>query len=318
MITINIKAVVIGIVLGIAVSVSIILSISIYVLNKYRIFNSYDRELDDYMYNAYNKAKLKQGNVKIVEGFNIVNNTLPFHNITINPNDEGYCLGYCYFTRAVFQGTLIKILRKHFKEVYDVSFLITKELNMYTINEVRMEYKVKYEVSKNIFEILKAVRYYQIMINNKGLFYKSDMVLPRRYMSKKSCLMIQFKYLLSRLRVYKTRMYYKLELDKFLLQRLEVNELVIIAMNGYGKCRNTGHCVLAYKYEVLSNDEVKVFVYDCNIPIIDENNVSDDIFILFKLINGEWEYLYRPFTDRDYYIDSNYNSYSPEAVIDFI
>ncbi|WP_315080557.1 hypothetical protein [uncultured Clostridium sp.] len=318
MITINIKDVVLGIVLGILVHVSFVLSIIIYVTKKHKVSINYDKDLDKFMDNAYHQAKWKKGNIKLVDGFNIVNNTLPFHNITIEPKDEGYCLGYCYFTRAVFERNLPKIIRKYFKEVYNVSFLINAELNIYTINEIRTEKKVKYEVSKNIFEILKAVRYYQRMIENKGLFYKSDGVMPQRYISIKTAVMFHFKYLLSKMRIYRVKIHNKLDLNKFILQKVEANELVMIRMNGYCIERDVGHCVLAYKYEILSDDEVKVFVYDCNIPITYENDVADDVFILFKLINGEWEYLYRPVIDNtDYYKDSNYNSYSQESVIVF-
>lgn len=311
------KEVVIGIALGMVVNVSLVLSIIIYITNKYKISLNYDKDLDEFMYNAYHQAKRKKGNIKSVEGFNIVNNTLPFHNITIDSKDEGYCLGYCYFTRTVFEGDLIKILRKYFKEVYNVSFLINAELNIYTINEIRTEDKVKYEVSKNIFEILKAVSYYQRMVESKGLFFKCDWVMPKIYISTRSAVNFHFRYLFSRMRIYRARIYNKLDLNKLLLQKLEANELVMIGMNGYCIERDVGHCVLAYKYEILSDDEVKVFVYDCNIPITGENDVAD-VFILFKLFNGEWEYLYRPVIDNtDYYKDCNYSSYSQESVIIF-
>lgn len=315
---INIKTAVIGIALGILVDVSFGLSVVIYATKKYNVSTDYDKGLEESMYSAYHQAKGKKGTIRSVDGFNVVNNTLPFHNITIDPKDEGYCSGYCYFTRELFYGRLVKVLRKHFKEVYNLSFIMDVELNMYTIKTVRTEDKVKYEVSKNIFEILKAVSYYQRMIENKGLFLKSDRVMPKRYIGMKTAVMSHYNYLLSRMRIYRTRIHNKLDLNKLLIQKLEANELVIIGMNGYNKNRSRGHSVLAYKYEILSDDEVKVFVYDCNIPITHENDVGDDVFILFKLINAEWEYLYRPVIDNiDYYKDSDYNSYSQESVIIF-
>ena len=319
MTTINSKAVVEGIVLGILLYVSVTLGIIIYVSNKYNISLNYDKDLDEFMYNAYQQAKGKKGNVKLVKGFNIVKNTLPFANITINPKEGGNCLGYCYVTRELFQDTLIKSLRKHFKEVYNISFLSDAELNLYTIDVVKTKNKITNEVSKNVFEILKAVTYYQRRVDNSFFIYRSDQVMPKTFLSKRSGITYHIRCLKNKMGIIKSNMYKTIDLNELLLNKIDGNSLVIIGISGYDKKNNIGHCVLAYKYEILSNDEIKVFVYDCNIPITEDDiNVPNQVFILFKLVKGEWQYIYRPFIEKDYYIDSDFNSYVPGVTIKFM
>lgn len=272
-----------------------------------------DKQLDQFMYNAYNEAKGKVGEVKAIKGFNIVDNTLPFCNISINPKDKGNCSGYCYVTRELFQNTLIKTLRKNFKKVYDVSFLNDANLNIYTIEEIITEDTIEYEVSKDVLEILKAVAYY-----HKRAKIKSYQIMPKTYYSNGEAIGYEISYLASRVIPLKWKLYKTMDLKELLLNKLDANKLVMIAMCGYNKKGTSGHCVLAYKYEILGSDEIKVYVYDCNIPVTEENNVAECIFILFKLLEGEWQYIYRPFIEAEYYSDKNYNSYAPGSTIKFL
>ena len=318
MTTINVNSAVIGVALGIVMVGLLELSLNIYINNRCNVSLDYDKDLEDIMYNAYHQAKVKNGDVKLVQGFNIVKNTLPFENITIDPNDGGNCLGYCYVTRALFQNSLIRILRKKFKEIYDVSFLIDAELNGFTIKVVIAEDKTKYEVSQNVFEILKAVTYYQRNVNGSVFIYRSDQVMPKTYSDKKSAIRYHKRYLLSKIRIIKSNMCKTMDLDKLILSKLDGNKLVIVGLGGHDKIANMAHCVLAYKYEMLDNDEIKIFVYDSNIPITEDNDVSQLIFILFKLVKGEWQYVYRPYIEKDFYIDCNFNSYVPGATIIFM
>ena len=307
--------VVIGVTLGMVVFVLLELCIIIYVYNRCNVSLDYDKELDEIMCNAYLQAKVKNGDVKLVQGFNVVKNTLPFDNITIDPNDGGNCLGYCYVTIGLFQNTLIRVIRKKFKTIYDISFLMDAELNSCTIKVVKTNNKIKYEVSQNVFEILKAVAYYQRRVNGYLYMYRSDQVMPKTYSDNRSAIRYHNRYLLSKIRIIKSNMCKTMDLNKLLLSKIDSNKLVIVCMGGHDKKGNIAHCVLAYKYELLGNDEIKIFVYDSNIPITKDNDVSKSIFILFKLIKGEWQYTYRPFIEKDIYIDYNFNSYVPGATI---
>ncbi|MBU3161354.1 hypothetical protein KPL37_16725 [Clostridium frigoris] len=316
MTTINMNDVVIGITLGMVVFVLLELCIIIYVSNRCNVSLDYDKELDEIMCNAYLQAKVKNGDVKLVQGFNVVKNTLPFDNITIDPNDGGNCLGYCYVTRELFQNSLIKILRKRFKEIYDVSFLMDSELNDFTIKVVKTKNKIKYEVSQNVFEILKALTYYQRRLNGYLSMYRSDQVMPKTYSDNGSAIRYHNRYLLSKIRIFKSNMCKTMDLNKLILSKIDSNKLVIVCMGGHDK--NIAHCVLAYKYELIGDEEIKIFVYDSNIPITEDNDVSQFIFILFKLVKGEWQYTYRPSIEKDIYIDYNFNSYVPGATIIFM
>jgi hypothetical protein len=314
----NIKQIVIDFLMSIVIDTLFFLILNECISKRYAISKDYNKELDAFMYNAYNQSKDKHGTIKSVDGFNVVKNTLPFPNITIDPKDEGNCLGYCYVTRELFQDTLIKIFRRNFKKVYDIKFLKDKELNAFTIREIKINNKIRYEISKNVFEILKAVTYYQLRVNKSTFKYSSDEVMPKIFRCKRTATTCHFIYLISRMGFLKMKMHKKLDLHELLLKRLDANKLVIISMNGLNKKANEGHSVLAYKYEMISDDEIKVFVYDCNIPITEDSNISDSVFILFKLIDGEWQYIYRPLIGIDYYIDCDYNSYAPQATIKFM
>lgn len=192
------------------------------------------------------------------------------------------------------------------------------ELNGFSIKVVKTNNKIKYEVSQNVFEILKAVTYYQRRVNGYLFMYRSAQVMPKTYSDNRSAIRYHNRYLLSKIRIFKSNMCKTMDLNKLILSKIDSNKLVIVGMGGHDKIANMAHCVLAYKYEMLDNDEIKIFVYDSNIPITEDNDVSQLIFILFKLVKGEWQYTYRPFIEKDFYKDYNFNSYVPGATIIFM
>lgn len=97
---------------------------------------------------------------------------------------------------------------------------------------------------------------------------------------------------------------------------------------------SSGHSLLAYKYEKMADDTIKVYVSDSNIPLLEERNwmteseksclnqynqdVCDNVFVLFKYNQelDKWVYAYNPYLNGNYVYGSGYNFYIPNHYIE--
>lgn len=78
-----------------------------------------------------------------------------------------------------------------------------------------------------------------------------------------------------------------------------------------------GHALLAYGYEKIDKNNVKVYVYDTNLPFKKEYyNDYNNIYMLFtkELDSKNWSYIYRP-TIEGKTIYSSYNSIIPGSTL---
>lgn len=272
------------------------------------------------------------GDVKIVDGFDVYKDTLPFDNY-VSENTRGVCKGYAIFEILNFENKLdsagvdfkvTKDLCEYNLDVDDISKVYCDK-DIYT-NEVTEQAatwdrigNIKEESIKDILkkdnnkDKEKYDNFSDKEFNNQEtkelLQIISDLQHDETYYSKSNEYYIgnwicDFKY--TRNKSFKTIS------PENIKRRLDNNELVAVGMTS----ENAGHAVLCYGYSIIDDENIKFFISDSNFPI---TNLGEEawksFYILFtKNVDDEWHYIYEPVIN-DKKICRDYNSYIPSSSI---
>lgn len=194
---------------------------------------------------------------------------------------------------------------------------------IYKHPDVFTKYK-KNARNTDVVQILKAIEFYQAQYDSNRRNFKLISSLPCVYKEKIDAISYNLaNFLLN----WDSRSKYKRikRIINIILDKLCKNELVILGI--YNNTYNSGHAVLAYKYEKIDAYTIKVYVYDSNIPLMKETDeestkINEDIknkaYILFKNISHKWQYVYSPIINGNYIYQGIMNSYVPDTLIRII
>lgn len=300
-------------------------------------------------------------NTKLIKDFDLRKYTFNFKNITSDISPEGNCFGIAYMEKMNYLDKLPKSKTDEGALLgYDFTN-ISKEIGNYSMNEDSLnkiygtnnsnlvdsrdkfnglffeDYKPKdlelQELYTLLFnkpqisydninqedmkEILRGITYYQF--KQKTIKPKTE-YLPYIALGRSSAIYNKFYY-------YGKRIKSILGIDKYAIgKEININDfinpldngepLVVSVFNSYG-----GHAVLAYGYEVIGEDYLKIYVKDNNIPLFSNKNefnrinfeIKNNCYILLKKIDNKWYFKYDPFINEKYIYEHKYNSFMPDS-----
>lgn len=299
------------------------LSIKWYNYNKYKneIIENY-KEIVKVNEEKKNKNGLEK---KTVEAFDILTDTFRFKNFVTEKSTKGNCEGYTMYELQHFNRQTTENLSSYIlsdddiKKLYsdgtavadlsDISDIeeinykkIVKEALGMCNNKKRENNEVRYSDNtelndKKIDEIIKEIS--ELQSNNYNdpvysqyssqMFYTSNPIeLSNSEKSNK-----------------------KSENPEILKNFIDNDKLVMV---GIGNEKIGGHALLAYGYEVIDENNVKIYVSDSNFPIKEgkEKEYIDSMYILFtkEIVDDTWSFIYRP-TIEGKMIYKRYNSFVP-------
>lgn len=189
-------------------------------------------------------------------------------------------------------------------------------------SEMLTQYKMNDE-NNNISEILKAIEYYQNEIDNHKSKFKISFSYRQIFRNKidvKDYFYATLQLVLNRNIKFRSVKYIKDQI----INKIDNHKLVVVLINSM---KFGGHAILAYKYEIIDEDIVKIYIYDCNMPLFDENSelntaINKDIinntYILFVKVKGKWQYIYCPIINGNYIYEGKYNSYVPDTELGIV
>lgn len=278
----------------------------------------------------YNEVKNDKD--KVVEGFSLEKDTVPFGNFGSVYSHGGNCAGIALLELFAFtnridrdikidgkilgplkaplgnyilsdkeKNTLAKILKNTYNE--DILF----DLSYNDKQEIKFDYS-KYLENKELAEVYNYITYYQVNQNN----FQKEYVYSDKLLNKKNKSITEF------------------DIKKDILNKIDNNEPVGIGITGniLG-----GHAVLAYGYKIIDENTIKIYVADSNRPILADPKTDADktyneevrgINILFLRKGNIWNYAFNPNVktqkevDQDadgYYYNGEFNSYLKGATL---
>jgi len=196
------------------------------------------------------------------------------------------------------------------EEIYSQKNSEAEYENVVSINEIE---------SKEIREILKAISYFQE--EDRQLSEKDYLYLPQINGSKESAKILKERYLSTKNIITRNNFYGpKINKDinpEEILHRIKNDKLVVLGVSKSFQ----GHAVLGYRYEKINDDTIKIYVVDNNFPLFENeakyeeinNEIVNNMYILFKNTNDGWVFKYNPVINNKYIYSGIYTSYSPDA-----
>lgn len=329
--------------------IGILLFQTIYIKRTYQIY-----KVDDIVANEIKSLEKinkdmyeKKGEKKTVLNFNFYEDTLPFANFGTVVSPGGNCEGYNIYEMLYFNNELDDFLGSNKKTTYD------GELGEYEFNKDDMKlvykegmYYYNYEDTKTKSEkdYKKIVKdSYSYNLTDKTEKMKEDFISKDFEDIETKNILEDISYIQNNKGyiAYKTLPYNSLnpgdKLDGkeekydsadtgIITDSIDGNKLIQI-----GIINNiSGHSLLAYSYETIDDNNIKVYVKDSNIPIIHKDILTDDdirinkeiesnCYILFTkdILNDDWSYIYQPsINGKELY--SNYNSFVPGTTLSIV
>lgn len=292
--------------------------------------------------NLYEESnKFNTESKKIVEGFSMADNTLPFHNYTDIYSDSGNCAGFVILELVAFNkkysenpvivnNTKVNIPDKKLGEYY-----LSEEVS----NEIKRN-NVSNTSGEIIYDTLLPADDKQIIFNYKSLKSKDT---PNDIKD----ILCSIEYYQNNQNKFKNASFddMKYDLRKEVINKIDEEKLVGIALNQ----PKEGHALLAYGYQHIKidtkvleeakvEDAYKVYVADSNVEYTkkedindkesENNKVTKNMYVLFVKIGGRWQYIYNPHRNIEvstnnkeiskinydsYLYSGNFNSYIPNS-----
>lgn len=299
------------------------------------------------MENVLADKKDLKGEIKIVNGFDIEKNTLPFSNFASTLSPGGNCEGYNMFELLYFEGRLSDFLGENMKTTYkgnlsdielfkedtDLVYSFREDKNYhpdyvnFTGSFIENDYEKILKTSYDIFdndkeegkvenfegkefknnkfkEIIDDITY---LHNNKG--YSRYDSLPYKSSNPLSDLEKTTTYSLSDI--------------SFITENIDNNKLVVLSLSN----RISGHSLLAYGYEKIDDDNIKIYVKDSNFTLINgkdltenekkvNSEIKNNFYVLFSkdILKDSWSYIYEPnILGNRYY--GHFNSFVPGTIL---
>lgn len=219
------------------------------------------------------------------------------------------------FQKFVFSDEISQI-QDISKNKIDVSS-ISKDLGSY-----------KYDINKSfehqtgdIKKIIDAISYIHKNADTVYKGIKEKCTVPYLYNSRENYIIQYGTYWMGNLNPFNnTTKSTELNMES-LMERLHNDEPLGIGFYSHGQA--SGHVVLAYKYEIISENELKIYVADSNFPINNSNTeyakiynreLENNDYIVFKKVNGIWQFKYEPNILQTRY-KGVYNSYIPDTYL---
>lgn len=218
-----------------------------------------------------------------------------------------------YFPKGTDKGVLWGGLEKEDVRVNtDITLLYKKSVGYYTEHLQDLTRYMEDNALARVLNTISALHY----IGNKKVF---EGVTIKPYISNNLTTYSKYRFGHDRFSESFT--------PELITQKIDQDIPVVIA---FFVAEDPGHAVMAYKYEELEGNIVKVYVSDSNLPLLDETSADDKAFaqrynqdvntngyILFHM-NEEthfWEYIYNPVINTNYFYRGEYNSYIPGTTI---
>lgn len=167
---------------------------------------------------------------------------------------------------------------------------------------------------RDIKEILKAANYYKV---NGSENIKPTRIIPYQILNKDDIGIWSLKYALSTV-LPVAKIYTTLDVKKDITDKIDENKLIILMFSNF----KTGHAVLGYKYEYISESSLKVYVHDNNLPLYEDTaenkGINEEIkkssFMYFeKDSRGIWQWKLNPKIYNVYLYRGKYNSFLPDV-----
>lgn len=189
-------------------------------------------------------------------------------------------------------------------------------------SEMFTRYKMNDE-NTDISEILKAIEYYQNEIDRHKCRFKISFSYRQVFRSKsdaKDYFYATLQLVLNKNIKFRSVKYIRDQI----INKINNHKLVVVLINSI---KFGGHAILAYKYEIIDDDIFKIYIYDCNMPLFNENSeinmaINKDIinntYILFVKLKGKWQYIYCPLIKGNFIYEGKYNSYVPDTELGIV
>lgn len=273
---------------------------------------------------VYNNNSKVKGRKKVIENFDLSSDSLPFANFKSKTSPGGNCEGYNIYEMLYFNNQLESFLGKDKKTTYVGNLgeleLLEEDVNLvYTEGAYYYKYDVE-ETEKTPKDYKKIIKKAYGLGNNEKYKIEQDFT-DKEFKNK------EFKNILEDIIYlqdnkgyisYRTLPYnstspgdkIKGNEDKYdkadvslIKETIDNNKLIEVAiMNGIG-----GHSFLAYGYEYIDDNNIKIYVKDSNLPLIHKATLTEDdkrinkeieenCYILFTkdILKDDWSYIYQP------------------------
>lgn len=259
---------------------------------------------------------------KTVEAFDILTDTFRFKNFVTQKSTKGNCEGYTMYEIQHFNNHTTENLSSYrlsaddIKKLYwdgtavadlsdieqiDYKKTVKEALGMCN-NEKQENIEVRYNDNtelndKKIDEIIKEISELQSNNYNDPVYsqYSSQMFYSSNPIELSNS----------------EKSNNKSANPEIIKNFIDNDKLVMV---GIGNEKLGGHALLAYGYEVIDKNNVKIYVADSNLPIKEgkEEEYIDSMYILFtkEIVDGTWSFIYRP-TIEGKIIYRYYNSFVP-------
>ncbi len=300
--------------LGAILAIVSMIKFGFYAMNKEKILEDYKE-----IVNINEKYKKIDGlSRKDIEGFDLEKYTFPFSNFSSDLSPGGNCEGMTYY-----------VLKNFLYEKKEIGNLIVSDFDskiLYNDGNIKADLS---EINSDIdYEnILKKAFRLKSNKSNKEWNYSSEIKFENKelesILSDISNIQSNREYM--NYSVYETNPYYSSKvylagLDIYENRKSATPQLIVDlidsnkpVMLGLATDNIGGHALLAYGYERIDDNNIKVYVYDSNLPFKKELSTEyNNIYMLFTkdLDSENWCYIYRP-TIEGKAIYSNYNSVIP-------
>lgn len=277
----------------------------------------------------YRKYK---GDIIFLKNFDLSKDTLPFKNFRTLNSKGGNCEGYSMFEKLYYEKKLNDYLRENRTSKYtsnlgdikipeeDISKIYGKEAKTYYLNYKKLSNTYKEDISyDNMIYIAYGIKHKDkdTNIKIKQDYSKYDFENPEL---KNIITDIDYIHINKNYTCYKIDSYYskyindpmpnQKEYSKYrsgevelIINNLKNNKPVVVGINS----RLGGHALLGYAYQMIDDNNIKIFVKDSNIPLINKDNptnevklinqdIKDNVYIMFtkNILKKDWSYIYQP------------------------
>ncbi|SHI35929.1 hypothetical protein SAMN02745163_00085 [Clostridium cavendishii DSM 21758] len=351
---------IIGVLISIVIIVCFILPLDMYIINNKNYKEmAYMKEANEFLNERSDVSN--RVNTKLIKDFDLRKYTISFKNMKNDFSTEGNCFGIAYIEKMNYLGKLPKNKENEGDLLgYDIT-KINKSIGDYNMDEdsINKIYGLNHDKNLDSRDKFNSLFYddykpkdldlnslYTLLFNKQQQSYddikqkdiKEMLQAITYYQFKQKDIKPKTEYIpyvaLGRLDAINNELYYYgkriksiLGIDKYAIEKeININDfvtplekgepLVVSVFNNSG-----GHALLAYGYEVVGEDYLKIYVKDNNIPLFSNKNelnavnyeIKNNCYILLKKINNKWYFKYDPIINNKYIYEHKYNSYMPDA-----
>lgn len=299
----------------------------------------------------YDKESTNEESKERLATYDIEKDKLKISNVGSYNSTGGMCLGFSMFEKFNYMDALQELNERLPEEIrlsdpsrQDLGNILLDEednLRLYGGSRlkagtwVNLDSKTQYDIYTRAYrvkredfsakvkndqarEILNAINYIQGVANSNREEYPQIEIKPNAYVELSTAVYFNHP---------KRKIKETLE-PSLITEKIDADEPVVIGINNI----RDGHALMAYAYDYVAEDVLKIYVSDSNYTILDEETKDEERLKNIKSFNQDvreniyilcvkdretdrWEYIYNPRVNHNYTYEGGYNSYIPDTSI---